>query len=618
MVKYINNLTIDGPRGTVPYTLHGDVDFGDNAAIWQYIVHHIRTMNDLQIFLSDNFNYTNLKDFYRQRGGSVPKSLSNSGQINVIRRIAEAFAAHVDTDITGRAVVPLAATDENGCCQELLEIIELPTIKAGEVLSQFERTKHHLKAVENNYQVPATIRYMATMVRQLIEYMKDNEGSCHPTNSGKGSNKPLYNMCLGWRQTMRDELDPPIQPFMRDWLDAIQFHWSLKRDDKFNEDCQLIHKYHMRHGEDAEEYYPPGLKNIVANIRKTHNRYGEQLNSENCTGNYPPPGSELAGIRDYRQLNKERMKLLRSIDFRFTSARQEKTEADRQAYHNAMFELAQQHYQQYKSYDVADPIYNSGEPQYDPLFKFLREINSQFDEGKLNEDDDVIKRMRQMQIPVGLVNRRKEINKAGNRFMTALVEVSLERGITQNPDEIVLEQPIESGRSRKFDFYFSTTKFNAVRDEIIFASPGEADEVGHNSDHYTEEREQRKQLRGIEFANTEEDRQPNLIAYIRADLKAYKSFEKNQPGRKIVEKWVDVLSDALERAKTMNPDDKIVELHMINFTANNRHVLENLDRVKSPILDKNGESISTRAGGEDDWDGEGMFTWDKMFFHTVD
>ena len=183
VTTHINNLTIDGPRGTIPYTLHGDVDFGDNAAIWQYIVHHIRTMNDLQIFLSDNFNYTNLKDFYRQRGGSVPKSLSNSGQINVIRRIAEAFAAHADTNITGRAVVPLAATDENGCCQELLEIIELPTIKAGEVLSQFERTKHHLKAVENNYQVPATIRYMATMVCQLIEYMEDNEGSCHPTRS---------------------------------------------------------------------------------------------------------------------------------------------------------------------------------------------------------------------------------------------------------------------------------------------------------------------------------------------------------------------------------------------------------------------------------------------------
>ena len=75
-----------------------------------------------------------------------------------------------------------------------------------------------------------------------------------------------------------------------------------------------------------------------------------------------------------------------------------------------------------------------------------------------------------------------------------------------------------------------------------------------------------------------------------------------------MDKWIDVVKDARERAKSIKAGQHIVELHMINYDINNPHVAENRERIIGPNDD--------RSTSEEDW--ATHKTWDRMVMHRID
>jgi len=164
--------------------------------------------------------------------------------------------------------------------------------------------------------------------------------------------------------------------------------------------------------------------------------------------------------------------------------------------------------------------------------------------------------------------------------------------------EAEIDTVVHPKKSRRIDAAGVCTVLNNNVEEIVVGFGGENDERQHTG--YSIKKEQCKQIKVNEYFKK---KKCNLTVLIRGNSGHRAAIDECQQ-----EKWISIMNEVIERAKTMSPSDCQFEIHMLDYVPQHHHVLANKERICP--RDYEGE----RATCEDQW--ENLPYWDRMYLHS--
>ena len=602
--------------GVIGVIVDGEIDdLNDLAEVNTYIANqiqgHFLTINKLQLLLDNNFDSVKIGKLARHLLGTLPRTIRTKAAY--IQRIVAHYEARFPAFLRRSSNDVDEPYDINSQDMKALALVPDHMEGAdGSIIysSGMMHTNAHLKSLLGKYSVPMEVRQDAWKVLTLIEYHQSKKvGDFYPAQTLQfGGWKNFGSFVHKWRDNPQD-----LSFHMKHWLNTIEFTFTRAKDRSFEAFLDTYRSYVEQYDgsvAEAERNFPDTFRTRANSIRNERNNY---YNEETGV-------SELGGRVHFTvKLSRERVDLLTAAGFSWEDpiAREEseRSAQEKRDHENNMISMIREYAQTHGHCNIPHPRV-AEDTTYNQSYTWLRAILHKYDNGELNDTSEIVVTLKGIGVPFGL-SRTKLENQAGNHFLGEYKERLFREGIIKDKNQVQREVPIESGKyPRKLDLVVKSNPVNTTQAKIVhYVEIGELDEHGHRAVYYTEEKEQRKQHATIAKYNEGFDKnRGSLIVYVRADIEQITLFDgedrgtSSEPGRKIMDKWIDVVKDARERAKSIKAGQHVVELHMINYDINNPHVAENRERIIGPNDD--------RSTSEEDW--ATHKTWDRMVMHRID
>lgn len=601
------------------FIIDGEIDdLNDLVEVNTYIANQTQggflTVNKLQLLLDNNFDTQQIGKLARHLLGTVTRATTTKAAY--IQRVVAYYEARYPALLRRSSNDVNEPYDINSQDMKALALVPDHMEGAdGSIIysSGMMHTKAHLESLLGKYRVPMKVRQDARKVLTLIDYHQSKKvGDFHPGEKLQfGGWKKFGSFVNKWRSDAQD-----LSFHLKHWLNKIEFTFTDVHDTHFQVSIvETYRKYVEKYNGSvavAERNFPDTFRTKVYKIRNERNNYYNEETGVNELGGRARDNVPI-------KLTRERVNLLTAAGFSWedpiAKEESERSAQEKRDHENNMISMIREYAQTHGHCNIPHPNV-AEDTTYNQSYTWLRAIFHKYENGELNDTSVIIVTLKGIGVPFGL-SRTKPEHQAGNHYLNEYKGRLVQEEIIKDMNEVRREVPIESGsRGRRLDLVVKSNLVNPTQAKIVhYVEIGELDEHGHRAVHYTEEKEQRKQHAAIaKYNEGVDENRGSLILYVRADIEQFTLFDGedrgtlSEPGRKIMDKWIDVVKDARERAKSIKAGQHVVELHMINYDINNPHVAENRERIIGPNDD--------RSTSEEDW--ATHKTWDRMVMHRID